>query len=194
MKKALLFLILTVFFCPFLAQAADIDSDIDGLSDKLELQFKTDLNNKDTDNDGYIDGVEIANAYNPLSSSTIKLSKNIEVELKTQKLRYFLDGVKLGEYIVSTGKTGTPTPKGNFVIKNKALRPKSAAFGLWMPYWLGLNAPGIGIHELPEWGKGIKEGASHLGKPVSHGCVRLGVGAAKTIYDFAAVGTKVKIY
>jgi len=63
-----------------------------------------------------------------------------------------------------------------------------------MPYWLGLSAAGIGIHELPEWGKGKKESAADLGKAVSHGCIRLGVGPAKKLYDWAEVGTEVKVY
>ncbi|MEI7452406.1 MAG: L,D-transpeptidase [Candidatus Falkowbacteria bacterium] len=174
MKKAWLLLFLFLFFCPFLVRAA------------APL---------DSDNDGYPDTMEINNGYNPFSSSTVKLPKRIEVELKTQKLRYYLGDIKLGEFKISSGKASTPTPKGDFTVQNKKVRPKSSLYkNLWMPYWVGLNISGYGIHELPEWGKNIKEGAAHLGTPVSHGCVRLGVGPAKQIYDFASVGTKVKIY
>ncbi len=174
MKKIILLLLLPLFLCPFFVRAAaDLDSD----------------------NDGYPDTLEINNGYNPFSTSSKKLAKRIEVELKTQKLSYFLGDIKLGEFTISSGKASTPTPKGSFTIKNKSLRPKSSLYkNLWMPYWLGLSVSGYGIHELPEWGKNIKEGASHLGTPVSHGCVRLGVGPAKKIYDFATVGTEVKIY
>lgn len=52
----------------------------------------------------------------------------------------------------------------------------------------------FGIHELPVWPDGIKEGENHLGTPVSHGCVRLGVGPAEFLYNWTPIGTPVKIY
>jgi lipoprotein-anchoring transpeptidase ErfK/SrfK len=62
-----------------------------------------------------------------------------------------------------------------------------------MPFWIGIKGTRMGIHELPEWPNGYKEGAAHIGTPVSHGCIRLGVEAAKIVYDWADVGTKVII-
>jgi len=47
----------------------EIDSDNDGLSDPLETIYKTDPNNPDTDEDGYKDGAEVANGYDPLIKS-----------------------------------------------------------------------------------------------------------------------------
>lgn len=43
-----------------------IDSDADGLIDDLERKFGTDVNNPDSDGDGYKDGEEIKNGYDPL--------------------------------------------------------------------------------------------------------------------------------
>jgi len=51
-----------------------------------------------------------------------------------------------------------------------------------------------GLHELPEWANGYKEGQNHLGIPVSHGCVRLGIGDAAQVYNWAEVGTPVYIH
>lgn len=42
------------------------DSDQDGLSNDEEALYKTDPLNKDTDGDGYSDGVEVESGYNPL--------------------------------------------------------------------------------------------------------------------------------
>ncbi len=42
-----------------------IDSDMDGLTDSEELQYETDPNNPDTDADGFKDGDEVSNGYNP---------------------------------------------------------------------------------------------------------------------------------
>jgi hypothetical protein len=43
-----------------------LDSDNDGLTDLDEIKYKTDLNNSDTDGDGYSDGEEVKKGYNPL--------------------------------------------------------------------------------------------------------------------------------
>ncbi|MDP2753741.1 MAG: hypothetical protein Q8P40_05040, partial [Nitrospirota bacterium] len=42
-----------------------IDTDGDLLIDEREVELGTDPNNPDSDGDGYLDGVEVANAYNP---------------------------------------------------------------------------------------------------------------------------------
>jgi hypothetical protein len=169
------------------------DVDKDGLSDRMELNFHTLLNNPDTDGDGYKDGDEIKNGFDPLSKETKKLTKKIEVNLKKQELSYFLSDVKMETFPVSTGKPSMPTPKGEFVIKNKTPKAWSKTYGLWMPYWLGIEGKNFGIHELPIWPNGYREGANHLGKPVSHGCIRLGIGPAKTLYDWTPIGTEVII-
>jgi len=166
------------------------DYDKDGLNDKLELSFKTDLTNPDTDGDGFKDGEEVKNGFNPLGKE--KLEKSIIVDLKNQKLKYLLGGVKLGDFSVSSG-VGNSTPRGEFKIINKNIKAWSS-YGLWMPYWMGLGNGRFGIHELPVWPGGRREGEDHLGKPASHGCIRLGIGSAKELYNWAEVGTKVKIY
>ena len=52
----------------------NIDSDHDGLTDKIEIEkLGTDPTKFDTDGDGFADGVEIIRGYNPLGSG--KLTK-----------------------------------------------------------------------------------------------------------------------
>jgi lipoprotein-anchoring transpeptidase ErfK/SrfK len=51
-----------------------------------------------------------------------------------------------------------------------------------------------GLHALPEWPNGYREGENHLGIPVSHGCVRLSTAAAAQVYSWADVGTIVVIH
>lgn len=173
-------------------RARDIDSDNDGLNDELELKFKTDLKKNDTDEDGFSDGEEIKAGYNPLSRDVKKLKKKITILLKKQRLHYSLGGVQLGSMIVSTGTARMPTPIGTFKILNKAKRAWSNPAGLWMPYWMAFARDGkVGLHELPEWPNGKKEGVNHLGRPASHGCVRLGPKDAKILYEWTPVGTKV---
>lgn len=178
---------------PKMVKLEESDYDNDGLSDRMELNFHTDLTNPDTDADGHEDGEEIKEGFNPLAGEGVKLEKRIEVNTRAQVLSYFLDGVRLGSFPVSSGKASMPTPKGHFTIYNKF--PKAwSSYGLWMPYWLGMKYGLFGIHELPVWPNGYKEGESHLGTPVSHGCIRLGVGPAELIYNWTPVGTPVFIY
>lgn len=169
------------------------DYDKDGLSDRMELNFHTDLSNPDTDCDGYDDGVEIKKGCDPLNAEPAQLAKRIEINIAKQELSYFLGGVRLGSFSVSTGKASMPTPKGEFQIGSKSPRAWSS-YGLWMPWWMGIKNCRFGIHELPEWPGGYKEGKDHLGKPVSHGCIRLGMGPAELLYEWTPVGTRVDIY
>lgn len=125
----------------------------------------------------------------------ITTGKYIDINLATQVMILFENGVALDAYRISSGKRGMETPKGQFKIENKANRPWSKAYNLYMPNWMAIVPSGkFGIHELPEWPSGYKEGANHLGTPVSHGCVRLGVGPAKRVFDWSELGTPVIIY
>lgn len=121
--------------------------------------------------------------------------KYIDINLEEQVMTTFQDGKLLDAFMISSGKAGMPTPRGQFKIEGKSPRAWSKTYGLFMPYWNAIVPGGkFGIHELPEWPGGYKEGAAHLGTPVSHGCVRLGVGPAKIVFDWAEVGTPVVIY
>ncbi len=170
----------------------DNDYDNDGLTDRMELNFQTDLTRTDTDNDGFSDGAEVNGGYDPLNGNGAKLAKRIEINTGRQELSYFLGGVRMDKFIISSGIYNS-TPRGHFKIDGKALRAWSH-WGLWMPYWMSLQHGYFGIHELPEWPGGIKEGEDHLGTPVSHGCIRLGVGPAEFLYNWAEIGTPVFIY
>jgi len=169
------------------------DTDGDGLSDRMELRFHTNLMKADTDGDGYSDYKEINNGFNPRSTSTEKLDRRIEINLEKQELNYFIDNVHFYSTQVSTGRPDMPTPIGEYKIRYKHPKAWSRSYGLWMPYWMEFE-PKYGIHELPVWPSGYREGEEHLGQKVSHGCVRLGIGAAKKIYDWVDIGTRVKIH
>ncbi len=176
-----------------LAAEVHEDTDRDGLTDDLERAFGSDPNNPDTDHDGYRDGLEIEHGFSPTSSSTIPLPKSLVVHIGTQTLEEQLGGISIATYSVSTGTKNRPTPIGRFSILSKQKRAWSKIGKLWMPWWMQVTRQGVGIHELPEWPNGKKEGADHLGKPASHGCIRLGIGAAKQVYDWTPLGTRVTL-
>jgi lipoprotein-anchoring transpeptidase ErfK/SrfK len=129
------------------------------------------------------------------SKPQIEIGKYIDISLRYQNMVIFEDGKVLDAYQISSGKKGMDTPIGTFKIENKFPKAWSKAYGLWMPNWMAILPTGkVGIHELPVWPSGYQEGAAHLGIPVSHGCVRLGPGAAKRVYDWAEVGTPVIVH
>lgn len=120
--------------------------------------------------------------------------KYIEVDLSSQVL-YQMEGENvIAGHRVSTGKWSMPTPEGTFAINNKDPRAYSRKYDLYMPYWMSFVGHEYGIHELPEWPNGAKEGEGHLGTPVSHGCIRLGIGDAQQVYDWAEIGTPVVVH
>lgn len=121
--------------------------------------------------------------------------KYIDINVKSQIITIFENGKLLDTYLISTGKASMPTSQGTFHIANKTPRAWSKKYGLFMPFWMAVASDGsFGIHELPEWPGGYKEGQFHLGIPVSHGCIRLGVGPAERVYNWTEIGTLVVIH
>lgn len=120
-------------------------------------------------------------------------SKKIIIHLKTQTMDMVENGEVLNTFKISSGRRGMETPTGSFSILSKTPRAYSKTYGLYMPYWMAFTTRGHGIHELPEWPGGLKEGENHLGTPISHGCVRLGVGPAKILYEWAEIKTPVEV-
>ncbi|HIP50418.1 MAG TPA: hypothetical protein EYG99_03130 [Candidatus Pacebacteria bacterium] len=129
------------------------------------------------------------------TEAKIQDGKYIDINLATQIMTLFENGTVKDVFLISSGKPGMDTPRGNHKIYNKHPRPWSNKYGLFMPFWMAITPDGkYGLHELPEWPSGYKEGQNHLGIKVSHGCVRLGVGPANTVYNWAEIGTPVIIY
>lgn len=124
------------------------------------------------------------------------LYKYIHVDLSSQTLKYYENGRLIGMGRVSTGKWSTPTPIGTFAIKNKIPVAYSKPYDLYMEWWMAFTPDGsYGLHAFPFWktkGGGKRyEGASHLGTPVSHGCIRQTIDEAKALYKWATIGTPV---
>jgi len=169
--------------------ATAVDSDTDGLSDKLELQLGTDPQNKDSDGDGYLDGEEVANGFNPFNGNRDRsLSRRVEVDKNTQQMTWYLNNVKVGQALVSTGLIGLDTPNGEFEILRK--RPV-----------VHYKGPG---YDLPntKWNLEFKKSYYLHGaywhnqfgiKPMSHGCVNIAYVNAEKLYKFMSVGDKVII-
>ena len=61
------------------ARAEAVDSDNDGLDDKLEEAIGTDLTKADSDGDGYPDGQEVKDGFNPLAGAGAKLAGDLNL-------------------------------------------------------------------------------------------------------------------
>ena len=66
-----------------------------------------------------------------------------------------------------------------------------------MPHFMGVyrTAPDFtnGIHGLPTLSSGATLWAGYLGRPVSYGCIVLGLAEAETLFEWAELGTLVVI-
>lgn len=122
----------------------------------------------------------------------------VDIDLTTQTLTvYNFMEVVLGPFKTSTGRQGMDTPTGRFYIRDKAgtvkCLPSKEYKTCIMPLTQHFTSQGHAIHELPII-NGKREGERHLGRRVSHGCIRLGIGPAEMFYDFVSVGTPVFVH
>jgi lipoprotein-anchoring transpeptidase ErfK/SrfK len=112
------------------------------------------------------------------------------------------DGMRFKRFFrVATGLRQYPTPLGRFTIVVKWRNPwwyppnspwakgqKPVPPGPDNPLgtrWLGLSAPGVGIHGTPS--------DSSIGYSVSHGCIRMHIPQAEWLFNQVDVGTTVFI-
>jgi hypothetical protein len=115
----------------------------------------------------------------PLSRGS---GRRIEVLLDRQ-LALLIDGTTVVRAIhVSTGKPSTPTPAGSYSVYRKERRSWSVPFRVWLP-WASYFVGGIAFHEYHDV----------PARPASHGCVRVPRYDSKNVFDFAPIGTRVRV-
>ncbi|MDD5658636.1 MAG: L,D-transpeptidase [Actinomycetota bacterium] len=119
----------------------------------------------------------------------------IEVSLSEQKVRVFYKDNLLKEVVCSSGAPQTPTPKGVFKISDKIKYSWLPQYDVGAYYFVRFFKSYL-FHSTPfdKDGNLIEEDQKNLGKPVSHGCVRLDINEAKWLYETVPSGTMVKIY
>ena len=121
----------------------------------------------------------------------------VVVGIAEQRMQVYEADRLVYDFVVSTGEPGRDTAIGEFEIQNKIDVAYASTWNLDMPHWLGIYWAGPlqnGIHSLPtikHTGQTLWDG--YLGQRVSYGCVILGHGDSETLYNWAEVGTKVKI-
>jgi len=123
--------------------------------------------------------------------------KRIEIDLPKQRMVVFEYDTQVYTFTVSTGISRTPTIPGQFQILFKEDLAFAQRWRLDMPHFMGIyeEAEGFfnGIHELPTTHYGTRLSRGVLGYPASFGCIILDEGDAKMLFDWAEIGTLVRI-
>ncbi len=192
--KTIIFLIIfiSIRFQTAWAQENINDLDQDGLLDYEEVSiYITSPQHSDTDGDGYADGDEIKNNYDPNKAFDDKLEKIITVNLNDQILSYSLGPYEIKNFKISSGKRYFTTPKGEFNVLNK--KPIVNYRGTDYSY---PNTKWNMMFKQGSWGNYYIHGAywhNNFGTPVSHGCVNVSYEYMESLYNWAEVGTKILI-
>jgi len=119
----------------------------------------------------------------------------IEVSLNEQKVRVFYKKELIKEMVCSSGDALSQTPKGTFKTSDKIKYSWLPEYNAGAYYFVRFFGSYL-FHSTPvdKDGNTIESEQINLGKPVSHGCVRLDINDAKWLYEFVPSGTTVKIY
>jgi lipoprotein-anchoring transpeptidase ErfK/SrfK len=123
--------------------------------------------------------------------------RRIVIDLSDQHLHAYEGDTLVYDYVCSTGIASSPTITGTFEILSKEENAYASSWDLWMPHFLGIYRSGPdftnGIHGLPTLSSGALLWEGYLGRPVSYGCIVIGLDEAATLYDWAELGTPVVI-
>ncbi len=132
--------------------------------------------------------VAAAQATGQLAAADTPGEKWIEVDLSDQTLTAYAGGTPVYSAVVSTGLPGTPTVTGEYRIYAKYRSAPMSGPGYYLP-----NVPyimyfyrGYALHGT-YW-------HNNFGQPMSHGCVNLRTSDAEWLYNWAPVGTLVRIH
>jgi hypothetical protein len=166
-----------------------------------EAEFKLDVYTGETNESATELRKKLFYAYNSSKVDDLKIDgvRSVEVDLSEQKLWLKLDDHVIREFVVSTGKSSTPTPVGTFPIflKNE-VRVGHAAPHYIMPRFQMFTYQGAGLHALPslstDGGVFWTEALDHIGQPMSHGCVRMLPDDADFTFDFTEIGDEIEIH
>jgi lipoprotein-anchoring transpeptidase ErfK/SrfK len=130
-----------------------------------------------------------------VAASEALAQRRIVVSIPDRKLALVEDGRAVKIYPVAVGAAATPSPTGNYTVIARVAHPtwygpgrivppgKSNPLG---PRWIGLSRKGYGIH-------GTSNPRS-IGRPASHGCIRMHNADVEELFGLVAVGDAVELY
>lgn len=97
-----------------------------------------------------------------------------KVSLQKQRMQVYVDGRRKHTWVISTGKRGWRTKPGNYWPFKMQQRFYSKRWRMSLPYLVWIGQDGTAIHGTTY--------ASRLGRPASHGCIRLSISNAAKFY------------
>jgi len=135
---------------------------------------------------------------------------SIEINLTTQKARFFKGGQLVGEAPVSTGREGYSTPAGNFRVIQKSQHHRSNLYGNYVDAAGNIVVANVGVRQDAKPSGAKFQGAEmpyfmrihgavglHAGFlpgfADSHGCIRLPEKMAAIYFAHAEHGTPVRV-
>lgn len=107
---------------------------------------------------------------NAASASTVRAT----VDLSQQRMTVYVAGRKKYSWRVSTGKKGWRTKTGAYTPYAQRERFYSTKWNMSLPYLTMIGYDGTAVHGTYQ--------TSRLGRPASHGCIRLSVSNARRFY------------
>lgn len=113
--------------------------------------------------------------------------RSIVVKVSEQRIYAYQDGHLVHSSLMSSGREGHDTVRGDFhiYVKYESTRMTGPDYDLPNVPWTMYFYQGYGIHGA-YW-------HNSFGREMSHGCVNLETSEAKWFYDFAPIGTLVRI-
>jgi lipoprotein-anchoring transpeptidase ErfK/SrfK len=137
----------------------------------------------------YVLALSIALILVCVTSSPVLATILIQIDKPTQRMTVSVDGQVRYRWPVSTGATGYSTPAGSYTAFRMVRMHYSQEWdNAGMPHSIFFTKRGHAIH-----------GSNHprLGSPASHGCVRLSLSNAATLYElvqaYGVTGTQVVV-
>jgi len=123
--------------------------------------------------------------------------RRIVIDISDQRLRAYAGDALAHDFLCSTGISSSPTITGTFQILSKEEEAYASSWDLWMPHFMGIYRSGPdftnGIHGLPTLSNGARLWEGYLGRPVSYGCIVVGLDEAAALYEWTELGTLVVI-
>lgn len=128
----------------------------------------------------------------PSTIVTSETGKWIDVDLSKQTLNAYEGGKSVFSTLVSTGISRYPTVTGTFNIKVK-YTSQAMSGGTGKDYYYLPGVPYV-MYFYEAYAIHGTYWHNNFGTPMSHGCVNLPTDAAKFMYNWAPIGTTVKVH
>lgn len=150
-----------------------------------------DIANPDVINEGQTLTIPADGVYQPDASQAppapLTVGKAIVVSTTEQRIYAYENGVLIHSHLTSTGRAETPTVLGDYKIYVKYEATDMSGPGYYLPQvpYTMYFYQGYGIHGT-YW-------HNSFGRPMSHGCVNLPPEEAKWFFEWAEVGTLVRV-